>query len=234
MIWFLLACQPVADTVTGKPDSTEQPADTDTTADTSDGEDTAAALVWSVEIGPLPNSLKAQMEGTTMHAGCPVGFGGLVLLQPAHWDMDGGVQIGQLVVATEAAEPLAQVFEAMFEAGFAIRSMQPASAFGGSDDKSMAADNTSAFNCRAVTGGSGWSQHSYGDALDINPIENPYVSGSLVLPPEGTAYTDRGDVRPGMVVEGDATTAAFDAIGWGWGGRWSSLKDYQHFSENGQ
>ncbi|MFT5679438.1 MAG: hypothetical protein ACI8RZ_000342 [Myxococcota bacterium] len=239
MLTLLFACTPESDTLTGQPEPAPDTAeasdtDTDTPTDSGGGEDTASADRWSIEVGPIPDSLAAQMEGTTMHAGCPVGLDELVLLQPAHWDMAGAVQVGQLVVVAEAAQPLSQVFEALFRAGFAIHTMQPASAFGGSDDESMAADNTSAFNCRAVTGGSSWSEHSYGTALDLNPIENPYVSGSLVLPPEGADYTDRSDVRPGMVVEGDAVTAAFDAIGWGWGGRWSSLKDYQHFSESGQ
>ena len=236
MLLILLTCTSDLLVVIGPPDSpldTSEEDHTGTSPDTSAPADTSEEDLWSITVGPIPDALAAQMEGTTMHDGCPVGRDELVLLQPAHWDMDGAVQIGQLVVASSAAASLTPVFEALFRAGFPIRSMQPASAFGGSDDASMAADNTSAFNCRAVTGGSSWSEHSYGSALDINPVENPYVSGSLVLPPEGADYTDRGDVRPGMVVDGDAATAAFAAVGWGWGGQWSSLKDYQHFSESG-
>ena len=112
--------------------------------------------------------------------------------------------------------------------------MEPVSLYGGSDDESMAANNTSAFNCRAVTGGSSWSQHSYGNAIDINPVQNPYVSGSLVLPPEGEAYTDRDPSVPGLIFEPGPLTGAFLRKGWGWGGNWISLKDYQHFSENNQ
>ena len=236
MLPILLACTSDLLVVIGPPDTPPKTSAEDTSSTTPDTDarvDTSSPDLWSISVGPIPDTLAAQMDGTTMHDGCPVGFDDLVLLQPAHWDMDGAVQLGQLVVASSAAAPLSQVFEALFRAGFSIRTMQPASAFGGRDDASMAADNTSAFNCRAVTGGSSWSEHSYGSALDLNPVENPYVSGSLVLPPEGADYTDRGDVRPGMVVDGDAATAAFDAIGWGWGGRWTSLKDYQHFSESG-
>lgn len=98
-------------------------------------------------------------------------------------------------------------------------------AFGADDDASMAADNTSAFNCRPITGGGGWSLHSYGVAIDINPRENPYVSGSLVLPPEGAAYLDRSAAVPGLIRAGDPVVAR----GFAWGGYWSDPIDYQHF-----
>jgi poly-gamma-glutamate synthesis protein (capsule biosynthesis protein) len=105
--------------------------------------------------------------------------------------------------------------------------------FGGSDDASMAVDNTSAFNCRPVAGTTRWSQHAYGRAIDINPLRNPYVEPGRVSPVEGAAYADRSDVRPGMIVEGGPVVAAFDALGWGWGGRWAGGADYQHFSAAG-
>ena len=107
-------------------------------------------------------------------------------------------------------------------------------AYGGDDDASMAANNTSAFNCRAVTGGSTLSQHSFGTALDINPVQNPYVNGGTVLPPSGSSYQDRSNYQPGMVLSGSIALEAFEDIGWIWGGNWSSLKDYQHFSVSGK
>ena len=111
--------------------------------------------------------------------------------------------------------------------------MKPIQAYGGDDFRSIEADNTSAFNCRAATGSSRWSNHAYGLAIDINPIENPYVSGGTTSHPASEPYLDRSRVRPGMAVEGGALVRAFDARGWGWGGRWSGTKDYQHFSPNG-
>jgi hypothetical protein len=97
-------------------------------------------------------------------------------------------------------------------------------------------DNTSAFNCRYVAGKPGvWSQHAYGRAIDINTIENPYVTPSgYVSPPAGRPYADRSRRAPGMVRHGDATWRAFRAAGWGWAGDWSGTKDYQHFSANGE
>jgi hypothetical protein len=126
------------------------------------------------------------------------------------------------------------VFRLLFDARFPIRQMVLVDEYGGSDDRSVQANNTSAFNCRAVTGGTNWSQHSYGAAIDINPLQNPYVySDGHVSDPRAVPYLDRSNVRPGMIVEGDVVVRAFDAIGWDWGGRWSSIKDYQHFSATG-
>jgi poly-gamma-glutamate synthesis protein (capsule biosynthesis protein) len=106
--------------------------------------------------------------------------------------------------------------------------------YGGSDDASMDADNTSAFNCRNVAGTSRWSEHAYGRAIDINPVENPYVAGSHVSPAAGRAFLDRSQRRPGVVRAGDAVVRAFARVGWGWGGDFSSAQDYQHFSASGR
>src|SRR5205823_13178637 len=131
--------------------------------------------------------------------------------------------------------PVVSAFRRIYSARFPIRRLQPIAAYGGSDDRSMAADNTSGFNCRrAVSNGPpSWSMHAYGEAVDIDPLENPYRLDGKILPPAGAPYMDRGNVRPGMVVRGSAPVLAFAAIGWGWGGNWSSTPDYQHFSTNG-
>ena len=92
---------------------------------------------------------------------------------------------GELVVHADAAEDMVTVFRALFDAGYPVRSMRLVDDFDASDDASMDADNTSAFNCRAITGGTGWSEHAYGRAIDVNPVENPYVSGSSVGPSAG-------------------------------------------------
>ena len=105
--------------------------------------------------------------------------------------------------------------------------------FGGDDERSMLADNTSAFNCRLVPGTSVWSQHAYGLAVDINPFENPEIQGGQADPPAAAAWADRSRSSPAMIKDGDAAWRAFRAIGWTWGGDWRSLKDYMHFSANG-
>ena len=117
---------------------------------------------------------------------------------------------------------------------FPIERMQPIDVYGGDDNRSISANNTSAFNCRAVTGGTGWSEHAYGRAIDVNPFVNPYVKGTTVLPPEAAPYADRSRRDPGMIHAGDPVVQAFLARGWKWGGYWTSLKDYQHFSTTGR
>jgi D-alanyl-D-alanine carboxypeptidase len=113
--------------------------------------------------------------------------------------------------------------------------MRPVSAYGASDERSAAADNTSAFNCRyaVTTGPKAWSVHAYGEAIDVDPLENPYLVGTRVFPPRGGPYLDRRDVRPGMATPGGVLIDAFAAVGWQWGGRWAGSPDYQHFSSTG-
>ncbi|MGE3620990.1 MAG: M15 family metallopeptidase [Acidimicrobiia bacterium] len=140
---------------------------------------------------------------------------------------------GDLVVHRDVAGSLAAVFSRLLDAGFPIERMVPVSAFGGSDEASMAANNTSAFNCRAVTGGSGWSEHAFGRAIDLDPVQNPYVRGTTVLPAAGVAHLSRTPA-PGRILAGDAVVGAFAAVGWHWGGAWSSPVDHQHFSATGR
>jgi hypothetical protein len=169
------------------------------------------------------------------HTGCPTPPSGLTRLRLSYWGFDDRPQVGELVVATSAAADLTKVFQSLYDQRFPIRRMQPVDVYGGSDDASMADDNTSGFNCRNAvsTGAAHWSQHAYGLAIDVNTVENPYLVGGKVLPPAGAAFTDRRTVRPGMAVAGGVLVQAFAAIGWQWGGRGTSAPDYQHFSRSG-
>ncbi|MFD3696306.1 M15 family metallopeptidase [Streptomyces sp. NPDC058646] len=178
--------------------------------------------------------VSAAVLGPTYRPGCPVGPERLRLIRMNHWGFDGTVHRGELVVHERAVRPLLQVFGKMFEAKFPLRRMRPVAAYGGDDARSMADDNTSAFNCRQVTGdGARRSRHAYGDAVDIGPLENPYVDRrGTVRPPAGRAHLRRDRPVPGMIRQGDAVTRAFEEVGWHWGGRWSN-PDYQHFSATG-
>jgi hypothetical protein len=175
-----------------------------------------------------------RMTGVSWRPGCPVGLRELRLLTLSHWGFDGRRRSGRLVVHRDVARDLVGVFRRLYEARFPIRRMVPVDRYGGSDFRSIEADNTSAFNCRFVEGTSRWSEHAYGRAIDINPIENPYVSGGRTSHRASVPYVDRSRRRPGMAYEGGVLVRAFDAIGWGWGGRWTSVKDYQHFSASGR
>jgi hypothetical protein len=185
-------------------------------------------------VAALGADLEATMTGSSWRAGCPVALGALAHVTFTHLGFDGAAHPGEVVVAAGVADVVLDVFRRLYAARFPIAKARLIDEYGASDDASMADDNTSAFNCRAITGGTSWSEHSYGDAIDINPIENPYVKGATVLPPAGAAYTDRADVRPGMIVEPGPVTGAFRVHGWVWGGSWTSPKDYQHFSANGR
>lgn len=166
--------------------------------------------------------------------GCPVATADLRLVHVTYYGFDRRARTGELVVHRTATAAMTRVFAQLYAARFPIQRMLLVDAYRGDDRASMDANNTSAYNCRAVEGGSTWSEHAYGTALDINPVQNPYVTSSTVLPPAGRAYLDRSDDRPGMVVSGDVVARSFAAQGWEWGGNFSSLKDYQHFSASGR
>ncbi|WP_235520965.1 M15 family metallopeptidase [Cellulomonas sp. Leaf395] len=183
-------------------------------------------------ISEITPDLAARME-PSWRPGCPVPLEDLRYVTVTHRDFAGEKVQGELVVHADAAEDVVTVFRALFDAGYPVRSMRLVDDFGASDDASMDADNTSAFNCRAITGGTGWSEHAYGRAIDVNPVENPYVRGSSVAPDAGREFADRPD-SPGVIHADDDVVRAFAAVGWLWGGDWASPIDYQHFSASGR
>jgi len=186
-------------------------------------------------VRPIDPALARTMTGRSWREGCPVGLADLRVVVASYWGFDGRVRTGRLVVHRDVAADIVTVLRRLFDERFPIRRMVPVDAYGASDFRSIEADNTSAFNCRYVDGTTRWSQHAYGRAVDVNPIENPYVSSSGTTSHRASvSYLERTPYRPGMAVEGGALVRAFDAIGWGWGGRWSSVKDYQHFSSSGR
>jgi hypothetical protein len=167
--------------------------------------------------------------------GCPVPPSQLRLLRLSYWGFDGKPYRGAIVVHADVARDVTTVFARLYEQRFPIRRMRTIDAYGGNDSRSTAADNTSAFNCRyaVASGPKHWSQHAYGKAIDVNPVENPYVFGGRALPEAGRAYADRSRHRPGMAVTGGILVEAFRAVGWHWGGLWRGSPDYQHFSTTG-
>jgi hypothetical protein len=173
--------------------------------------------------------------GKSWHSGCPVGPHRLRELTLTFWGFDHAAHRGHLVVRHRVVPDVVAAFRAMYKGKFNIRRMQPVSVYGGDDNVSMRHDNTSAFNCRyAVSDGpKSWSMHAYGEAIDINTVENPYYLNGRVRPKKGKPYMDRSNVRPGMIVSGSVPLQKFTSLGWGWGGNWSSSPDYQHFSTTG-
>jgi D-alanyl-D-alanine carboxypeptidase len=204
----------------------------------------ALALVapqpFQSSIQPLPAQDRVQLvKGGFWHAGCPVSLSQLRLLSVSHWGFDGQTYTGQLVVNQSAARPLATVFRRLYGLRFPIRHMQFADAYVPKRLQPADQDISGAFECRQAvpspcSGGTGtgtWSMHAYGLAVDLNPIENPYVGCGQTRKRASLPYLNRSRLRPGMVTA--AVVQAFRAIGWGWGGAWSGTKDYMHFSANG-
>lgn len=169
------------------------------------------------------------------HVGCPVAPSHLRRLRVAYWGFDGRAHTGALIVNTDAVGDLVRVFSRLYAARFPIRRMRPIDAYHGRDEVSLAADNTASFNCRyaVASGPRRWSAHAFGRAVDVDPVENPYLEGGRVHPRNGRAYLNRTRPRPGMAVRGGVLVRAFASVGWAWGGRWAGSPDYQHFSATG-
>ena len=199
-----------------------------------------AALAVGTTIQPLPAPVKTELSGRYWHAGCPVPLSQLRLLTVTHWGFDGASHTGRLVVNRDAAAPLARVFAKLYELRFPIRHLQLDDAYGPESSRPADGDVSDSFECRQAvpspcsgSSSSGhWSNHAYGLAVDLNPVENPYVGCGATRDRASRPYLDRTRIRPGMVTP--AVVKAFAAIGWGWGGSWTgSTKDYMHFSFNG-
>ena len=165
----------------------------------------------------------------------PVKLDDLRYVHILYVDFDGVEHEGALLVHKKVVKDVMEIFEALYDAKYPLRSVRLVDDFGQpfTDGLSMSADNTSAYCCRKVTGKKYFSRHSYGTAIDINPVENPYIKpdGSF-SPKESEPYLDRSDIRPGMITEDDLCYKLFTKHGWKWGGHFKGQKDYQHFSKD--
>jgi hypothetical protein len=199
-------------------------------------------FAWSNEffekISPIDTKIKERMlDGNSYRHGCPVKLRDLRYVEVAYHDFEGRYQHGELIVHRSVANDIVNIFRELYEINYPIRKMQLVSNYNGSDFNSIEADNTSAFNCRFIGGTKRWSNHAYGKAIDINPIENPYVNrrgttshkrsvGYLKRQHIKNTHTDRAIILPN-----DRVTKIFKKYGWNWGGDWNSIKDYQHFEK---
>ncbi len=204
------------------------------TSETPSGAGQVGLPPYAGTVAPVPSAVRRRMTGSSHDpARCPVGFDDLRFLTMRHVGFDGRAHTGQMLVHQRHAGDLVSVFEELYRARFPIRRMQLVDAYGGDDDRSMAADNSSAYNCRTVAGKTTFSDHAYGAAVDINPVENPYDTADGVLPPAGRRFVDvnrssGAKAARGVIVADDVVVRAFARIGWKWGGVWNEA-DYQHF-----
>jgi hypothetical protein len=186
----------------------------------------------------IPSALRRTLRGRNWHQGCPVPLADLRLVEVSYRDLDGEVRQGPLVLHRRVAEDVLWVFRRLFRAGFPIHriGLPPRYRPPRPRDWWNTRNLSSSFNCRPATGNpTSLSQHSFGWAVDINPLQNPYVrSNGTVLRRAVKPYRDRSLRRPGMIHRGDVVVRSFAAIGWTWGGDWRTLKDYMHFSLTGR
>jgi hypothetical protein len=198
----------------------------------------AALHSYESSIRPLPTPLEKRLEARFWEPGCPVPLSDLRLLTVTHWGFDGREREGQLVVHADSARQLATVFRKLHAQKFPIRHMRLDDLYGPRRAHPADGDISGSFHCRRAvpspcgSGSGNWSNHAYGHAVDLNPIENPYVGCGAVHDPRSRPYVDRTPLRKGMVTP--AVVRAFRSIGWGWGGDWTgNTKDYMHFSTTG-
>jgi hypothetical protein len=194
-------------------------------------------------VAPLPAPVRARLTaGGYWRRSCPVSLSELRLLTISHWGFDGEVHTGELVVNRDVAGSLVPVFRRLYRLRFPIRHMRFTDMYGPKRVRPADGDVTGSFHCRQAvsspcTGGTAsgtgrWSNHAYGHAIDLNPVENPYVGCGATRDRASARYIDRSRLRKGMVTP--AVVSAFRSIGWGWGGSWTGrTKDYMHFSTNG-
>ncbi len=181
-------------------------------------------------LGPVPEDVLAR---SSWRDDCPVAVDDLVYLTVSHMGFDGEFHTGEMIVNAAVGQDIVGVFSKLHAARFPIEQMRVITAEEIDAHPTGDWNDTTSFVCRPAVGTGRWSQHAYGLAIDINPFHNPYLKRDLVLPELASAYLDRGEARPGMIVAGDVVDQAFADIGWTWGGRWNSLKDWMHFSLNG-
>lgn len=176
------------------------------------------------------------LERSTWNELCPVPSAELRYLTVSFWGFDGKHHTGELIVGANEAEDIVAVFGELHAARFPIEEMRvvtPSDLFA---RRTGDGNNTASYVCRQVTGGTRFSEHAFGLAIDINPFQNPYQRDEEVIPALASSYLDRSNIRPGMIVAGDPVgdivISAFAEAGWAWGGDWNSLRDYQHFALN--
>ena len=193
---------------------------------------------FEASISQITPQIKERMiKGNSWKQGCPVELEDLRYLRMKHIDFNGKEKTGEMIVHGEVSDEVIKIFEALYDAGYPINQMRLVSDYKGSDWQSIEADNTSAFNCRKATGSKNYSKHSYGKAIDINPIENPYIfrsgksSHKASKPYLKRKRTSESPSQKAMLLSNDKAVQIFKKYGWLWGGDWSGVKDYQHFSK---
>lgn len=189
-------------------------------------------ISFKSSISSLPKHLQLQMQNSAWYANCPISLNELAYVELTYWGFDNQAHQGVLIVNKVLAKDVVAIFKVLYLHRFPIQKMVPIQEYNNDDAASMAANNTSSFSCRPVTGHKGLvSQHSYGRAIDINPLINPYVKKNKILPKEGAPFADRSQPLPGKITKDSIVYREFIKRGWDWGGHWRDVHDFQHFEK---
>lgn len=184
---------------------------------------------------PIDSTLFARIDGRSYKKGCRIPLSELRYLKVLHTGFDGETHIGEIICNRAIADDLLDIFRTLFEARYPIEHMVLIDEYDADDRRSMEANNSSAFNYREIRNTGKLSNHSFGYAVDINPLFNPCVivrnGQTIVDPAAGSAYADRTRDFPGKIDPNDLCYREFRKHGFVWGGDWKSLKDYQHFEK---
>ena len=181
---------------------------------------------------PIPETIKNLIIGKSFKEGA-VELKDLAYVQITHINAKGCVLQGELIFHKKLAIEIIKIFLELFNAKYPIEQVRLIDYYDANDDLAMKNNCSTALCVRDILGCSGrYSKHSFGIAIDINPIFNPYHKGNVVLPLYSEKYLDRELDEPGLIKEDDACHIAFVSKGYTWGGNWDSLKDYMHFEKD--
>lgn len=188
---------------------------------------------FTATVSKITPAVRERM-GQTWTPGCPVPLAGLRYVTVSFRGFDGAAHTGELVVAAAEATDVVSVFWALFDAGYPIEEMRLPGTADLDAPPTGDGNNTAGLVCRASTGGTAYSAHAYGLAIDLNPFVNPFRRDDLVLPERASSYLDRGWRRPGMLYADSLVVREFARIGWSWGGDFQTVTDPQHFTATGR
>ena len=184
----------------------------------------------------INDNVYKRIYGKSYKTYCTIPRSTLRYVRVLHYTLDGSIRTGEIVCHKDIADDLVDIFRQLFNAHYPIESIRLIDDYEANDERAMNANNTSCFNFRYVAGSKVLSNHSYGKAIDLNPLYNPYVkkraNGTVIVSPKsGTAYANRSKKFNYKIDRGDLAYRLFTQHGFTWGGNWKSLKDYQHFEK---
>lgn len=178
---------------------------------------------------PVPPEIKKIIVGNSYKENPNIAVSDLAYLKVRHYNFAHETAEGELIVSAKLAREVLEIFSELYDNEYEIEKIRLVDYYDSDDEKSMSDNNSSAFNYRKVANTDTISMHSFGRAIDINPLINPYIVGDKIMPANGVQYSDRNLAFLHKIDHDDICYKIFISHGWKWGGDWCNSKDYQHF-----